>query len=302
MSYFAKDADLVESLGRIRLLIRDEGQRFLDGHWIALAHAKDQRRLAGSRHGLEEFVGQAGEFASAVGILEALHEMHTVSGRRGETQELSADEQIGPAAFRGEATHQARQKMLLDERAIPDGRILGEAHDGLAIEGHVGFQREPEQQRDIGVRGVLIAGSEGRDEFEHLVGRQTTCRRGELRTHFGVGFGLRPGEDRGKHLGGKFTGALGFETGDAEAAIDAIFIAEETRGPEADRSVGMGQRGDSPGVGERIGLIEGPKRTEGSPALVGCELRVQQGDGLRVAAFGQELQRGRAVELIRVTK
>ena len=64
----------------------------------------------------------------------------------------------------------------------------------------------------------------------------------------------------------------------------------------------MGQRGDSPGVGERIGLIEGPKRTEGSPALVGCELRVQQGDGLRVAAFGQELQRGRAVELIRVTK
>ena len=108
MSYFAKDADLVESLGRIRLLIRDEGQRFLDGHWIALAHTEDQRRLAGSRHGLEEFVGQAGEFASAVGILEALHEMHTVSGRRGKTQELSADEQIGPAAFRGKATHQAR--------------------------------------------------------------------------------------------------------------------------------------------------------------------------------------------------
>ena len=70
--------------------------------------------------------------------------------------------------------------MLLDEGAIPDGWILGEAHDGLAIEGHVGFQREPEQQRDIGVGGVLIAGSESRDEFEHLVGRQTTGRRGEL--------------------------------------------------------------------------------------------------------------------------
>ena len=52
----------------------------------------------------------------------------------------------------------------------------------------------------------------------------------------------------------------------------------------------MGQRGDSTSVRERIGLIEGPKRTESSPALVGREFRVEQGNGLRIAAFGQELQ------------
>jgi hypothetical protein len=60
-----------------------------------------------------------------------------MGGRGSETEKLSADEQIRPAAFRGEATHEAREELLLDERAIPDGRILGEAHDGLAIERHV---------------------------------------------------------------------------------------------------------------------------------------------------------------------
>jgi hypothetical protein len=86
---------------------------------------------------LEKFVGQPSELTSTVRILEALHEVHAMGRRRCETEKLSADEQIRPAAFRGEATHEARQEMLLNERTIPDGRILGETHDGLAIERHV---------------------------------------------------------------------------------------------------------------------------------------------------------------------
>ena len=145
MTDFAEDPDLVQPFGRIRFLVHDERQRFLDRGGVALTDAQDQRRLTGRSHGLEQFVRQAGEFASTVGFLEAFHEMDGVRGRRGETQELRADEQVGPAAFRRETTHEAGQQMLLDQRAIPDGRILHEAHDGLAIDRHVRFQREPEQ-------------------------------------------------------------------------------------------------------------------------------------------------------------
>jgi hypothetical protein len=37
----------------------------------------------------------------------------------------------------------------------------------------------------------------------------------------------------------------------------------------------MGQRSDRPGIRQRISLIEGPKRTEGSPTLVSRELCVE---------------------------
>ena len=267
-----------------------------------MADTQDQRRLAGRGHGLEELIGQAGEFPSAVGILETLHQMHAVRGRRREPEQPGADQQVGPATFRGEASHQARQEVLLDERAVPDGGRRGEAHDRLAIERDVGFQREPEQQRDIGVGGVLIAGGEGRDEPEHLGGRQTTGRRSDLRTHLGVGFGESAREHRGEDIGGQVASPLGTDTGDAEATVHAILVAQETRGPETNRSVGMGQRSDGTRIGERVGLIERPERAEGSPTLVGREQRVEQGDRLRVATFGQELQRSRAVELVRMAE
>ena len=120
MTDFAEDPDLVQPFGRVRLLVHDERQRFLDRGGVALTDAQDQRRLAGRGHGFEQFVRQAREFASAVGFLEAFHEMDGVRGRRGETQELRADEQVGPTALRREATHEARQQMLLDQGALPD--------------------------------------------------------------------------------------------------------------------------------------------------------------------------------------
>ena len=85
MTHFAKDAELIEAFGGVRLLIRNESQRFLDGRGIALTDAEDKRRLTGSGHGLEEFIGQAGELTSTIGVLEALHEIDAVGRRRGET-------------------------------------------------------------------------------------------------------------------------------------------------------------------------------------------------------------------------
>ena len=228
--------------------------------------------------------------------------MHAVRGRRRKPEQPGADQQVGAAAFRGEATHQARQEVLLDERAVPDGGRRGEAHDRIAIERDVGLQREPEQQRDIGVGGVLIAGGEGRDEPEHLGGRQTTGRRGDLRTHLGVGFGQRAREHRGEDIGGQVASPLGTDTGDAKTTVHAILVAQETRGPETDRCVGMGQGGDGTRIGERLGLIEGPERAEGSPTLVSREQGVEQRERLRIATFGQQLQRGRAVELVRMAE
>ena len=190
-----------------------------------MAETEDERSLARGGQGLQQFVGQAGEFSSAVGFLEALHQRHAQRRRRGEPQQLGADQEIGPASFGGEATHQARQQMLLHQRTLPQGAVAEQADDGFTVKGHVGLQGEPEQQRNIGVLRILVARSERRDEREHLAGRQTTGRRGELGTDLGIGLRLGAGEHRREDLGRQVAGAIGIEAGHAEAAVDPIFIA-----------------------------------------------------------------------------
>ena len=251
---------------------------------------------------MEQFVGQTGEFSSAVGFLEALHQGHDKRRRRGEPQQLGADQEVGPASFGGEAAHQARQQMLLHQRTLPQGAVAEQADDGVTVKAHMGFQGEPEQQRNIGVLRILVPHGERRDQREHLAGRQTTGRRRELGTDLGIGLRESAREHRGEDIGGQVASPLGTDTGDAEATIHAILVAQETRGPETNRSVGMGQRSDGTRIGERVGLIERPERAEGSPTLVGREQRVEQRERRRIATFSQQLQRGRAVELIRVTE
>ena len=117
-------------------------------------------------------------------------------------------------------------------------------------------------------------------------------------TDLGIGLDPGPGENRGEDVGGQVTSSLGADSRDAEASVDAIFITEEAHGPETHRSIGVGQRGDGASVVEGIDLRQRPESAQGAAALVSGQQRIQLRDRRRVSAFGQQLQRGRTVELI----
>ena len=64
----------------------------------------------------------------------------------------------------------------------------------------------------------------------------------------------------------------------------------------------MGQRGDGASVVEGIELIQRPERAQGAAAPIGAEQGVELRDGSGIASFGQQLQRSRAMELVRMTE
>ena len=164
----------------------------------------------------------------------------------------------------------------------------------------MGFEGKPKQQRQVGVSDVLIAGGQGSHEFQHLCGRQTTSRRGNLRTHFGIGLGLGQFQDICESGCRQIAGRLGIQSGHAKTTVHAILIPEKPRGPEADGGVGMRQAFTGASIIQGTHLIESPECTEGTATMIIFQQLLQERQGRRVLTFSEKLQGSRAVELIRM--
>ena len=200
--------------------------------------------LAGPDFGdaLAKFGRDGGEGVALQPFFRAGDEFGGVIRSRGEGEESGGGAKVVVGAFGGVATAEALDDELTDNRCVPEGAVLEETEDAVAVGDGFVFERPPEQERDVFVLGVVGTEEEFADDGKGVGAGESFAGAGELGADFGAGF---------------YLGAL--EGGGLESVRDFLGIPEKAKGPEADEFVGMLDSLESESVVETAAGVDGPE-------------------------------------------
>ena len=216
------------------------------------------------------------------GVFEALEEGVAPRGVGGIGEERGAGEETVLGACGGEAAHEARDEEASGEGGGVEIGAAERCQDGVGGRGAVGFDGEPEEERDERVGDVVVAGGGGGDEREGLGGGETSSGGGDLAAEFGGGIGAGEVEGGGEDGWGERAGVGG-----------------ETECPCADHGGWVLESGE----GEVFGgcePVECPECFEGRMCVRVGEERSEGGDDGEVLLFGEETDGGVAVPEVSV--
>jgi hypothetical protein len=134
---------------------------------------------------------------------------------------------------------------VAENRTAPAGRVADEGEQLLAPGVGLGFQRPPEQQRQVEVGRVLFVGQQRAHDGDRLAGRQAARAAGELTADFDVAF--PPGE-RG-------------EFGQRDP-VHLIAVTQQTHSPATEVWIGMMQLRTQAGLLDFSAQVEHPEGLE----------------------------------------